>query len=38
MATRRRYNAAIQRVKGMLEVASGLYDTSLSHREHGDLK
>ncbi len=32
MATRRRYNAAIQRVKGMLEVASGLYETSLSHQ------
>ena len=32
MATRRRYNAAIQRVKGMLELASGLYETSLSHQ------
>lgn len=27
-----RYNAAIQRVKGFLELASALYDTSLSHR------
>ncbi|MGH7812112.1 MAG: TAXI family TRAP transporter solute-binding subunit [Candidatus Binatia bacterium] len=27
-----RYNAAIQRVKGFLELASGLYDTSLSYR------
>ena len=35
MATRRRYNAAIQRVKGMLEPASGLYETSLSHRTRG---
>ncbi len=31
MATKRRYNAAIQRVKGMLELASGLYESSLSH-------
>ena len=31
MATKRRYNAAVQRVKGMLELASGLYETSLSH-------
>jgi TRAP-type uncharacterized transport system substrate-binding protein len=30
--TRRRYNSAIQRVKGFLELASGLYDTSLSHQ------
>jgi hypothetical protein len=29
---KRRYNAAIQRVKGFLELASGLYDTSLSYR------
>jgi TRAP-type uncharacterized transport system substrate-binding protein len=29
---RQRYNSAIQRVKGMLELASGLYDTSLSHQ------
>jgi uncharacterized protein len=29
---RQRYNAGIQRVKGMLELASGLYDTSLSHQ------
>lgn len=29
---RTRYNSAIQRVKGMLELASGLYDTSLSHQ------
>jgi hypothetical protein len=27
-----RYNAAIQRVKGFLEVASGLYETSLSYQ------
>jgi len=27
-----RYNAAIQRVKGFLEMASALYDTSLSHQ------
>lgn len=32
MATRRRYNAAIQRVKGMIELASGPYETSLSHQ------
>ena len=32
MATKRRYNAAVQRVKGMLELASGLYETSLSHQ------
>lgn len=30
--TRQRYNAAIQRVKGFLELASGLYDTSLSYQ------
>jgi len=30
--TKQRYNAAIQRVKGFLELASGLYDTSLSYR------
>lgn len=30
--TKQRYNAAIQRVKGFLELASGLYDTSLSHQ------
>jgi TRAP-type uncharacterized transport system substrate-binding protein len=29
---KRRYNAAIQRVKGFLELASGLYDTSLSYQ------
>ena len=29
---KQRYNAAIQRVKGFLEMASGLYETSLSHR------
>lgn len=34
MATRRRYNAKIQRVKGMLELASGLYEGSLSHETH----
>lgn len=27
-----RYNAAVQRVKGFLEMASGLYDTSLSYQ------
>jgi TRAP-type uncharacterized transport system substrate-binding protein len=27
-----RYNAAVQRVKGFLEIASGLYETSLSYR------
>lgn len=27
-----RYNAAVQRVKGFLELASGLYETSLSYR------
>jgi len=27
-----RYNAAVQRVKGFLEMASGLYETSLSYR------
>ncbi|MGE5306146.1 MAG: TAXI family TRAP transporter solute-binding subunit [Alphaproteobacteria bacterium] len=32
MSTKQRYNAAIQRAKGFLELASGLYDTSLSHR------
>jgi TRAP-type uncharacterized transport system substrate-binding protein len=30
--TKRRYNAAIQRVKGFLELASGLYETSLSYQ------
>jgi TRAP-type uncharacterized transport system substrate-binding protein len=29
---KKRYNSAIQRVKGLLELASGLYDTSLSHQ------
>ncbi len=29
---KQRYNAAIQRVKGFLELASGLYETSLSHQ------
>ena len=29
---KQRYNSAIQRVKGFLELASGLYDTSLSHQ------
>lgn len=29
-ATRRRYNSAIQRAKGLLELAAALYDTSLS--------
>ena len=29
---KQRYNSAIQRVKGFLEMASGLYDTSLSHQ------
>jgi TRAP-type uncharacterized transport system substrate-binding protein len=29
---RHRYNAAIQRVKGFLELASGLYDSSLSYQ------
>lgn len=32
MGTKQRYNAAIQRAKGFLELASALYDTSLSHR------
>jgi len=27
----KRYNAGIQRAKGLLEIASGLYDSSLSH-------
>ena len=27
----RRYNAGIQRAKGLLEIAAGLYDSSLSH-------
>ncbi|MBI2360532.1 MAG: hypothetical protein HYV04_16790 [Deltaproteobacteria bacterium] len=31
-ATRRRYNAAIQRAKGILELAAALYDTSLSYQ------
>src|SRR5262245_48819081 len=30
--TRQRYNSAIQRVKGFLELASGLYETSLSYQ------
>src|ERR671925_2413722 len=30
--TKHRYNSAIQRVKGFLELASALYDTSLSHQ------
>lgn len=30
--TRRRYNAQIQRSKGLLELAAGLYDSSLSFR------
>jgi TRAP-type uncharacterized transport system substrate-binding protein len=30
MATKR-YNAGIQRAKGLLEIAAGLYDSSLSH-------
>jgi TRAP-type uncharacterized transport system substrate-binding protein len=29
---RERYNAAVQRVKGFLEMASGLYETSLSYQ------
>ena len=29
---KQRYNSAIQRVKGFLELASGLYETSLSYR------
>lgn len=29
---RERYNASIQRVKGFLEMASGLYETSLSYK------
>ena len=29
---RQRYNSAIQRVKGFLEMASGLYETSLSYQ------
>lgn len=32
MSAKQRYNAAIQRAKGFLELASGLYETSLSHR------
>ena len=32
MSTKQRYNAAIQRAKGFLELASALYDTSLSQR------
>jgi len=31
---KQRYNSAIQRVKGFLEMASGLYETSLSHKTH----
>ena len=27
----KRYNAGIQRAKGLLEIAAALYDTSLSH-------
>jgi hypothetical protein len=30
--TPQRYNSAIQRVKGFLELVSGLYDTSLSYQ------
>lgn len=30
MATTKRYNAGIQRAKGLLELASGLYDSSLA--------
>lgn len=30
--TRRRYNAAIQRAKGILELAAALYDSSLSYQ------
>jgi TRAP-type uncharacterized transport system substrate-binding protein len=30
MATTKRYNAGIQRAKGLLELASGLYDSSLT--------
>jgi TRAP-type uncharacterized transport system substrate-binding protein len=30
--TKQRYNSAIQRVRGFLELASGLYDTSLSYQ------
>lgn len=30
--TKQRYNSAIQRAKGLLELASALYDTSLSHQ------
>jgi len=30
--TRPRYNAGIQRSKGLLEIAAALYDTSLSHQ------
>jgi hypothetical protein len=29
---RQRYNSAIQRVKGFLELVSGLYETSLSYQ------
>ena len=29
---KQRYNAAVQRVKGFLEMASGLYETSLSYQ------
>jgi hypothetical protein len=28
----KRYNAGIQRAKGLLEIAAALYDTSLSHQ------
>jgi hypothetical protein len=31
MATQR-YNAGIQRAKGLLEIAAGLYDSSLSYQ------
>ncbi|MDP9129199.1 MAG: hypothetical protein M3N35_02330, partial [Candidatus Binatota bacterium] len=27
----KRYNSGIQRAKGLLEIAAGLYDSSLSH-------
>src|ERR1051325_11425294 len=30
MKTNRRYNAKIQRAKGLLEIAAAMYDTSLS--------
>jgi hypothetical protein len=30
MKTKRRYNAKIQRAKGLFEIAAAMYDTSLS--------